>query len=163
MDDKENMDPCNVFWATIENETGSQIPQYIRNVLKYNGFNSAMSLKLLEEKDLDEIETIVQSKVFLGLIPSDGNKKEILGPFHDVMDKFIFPRGYRKVLLAISTYIREKGADRFCKAVKPPMFQESNQPLRRSMKGTDCSIFFLVRLPQTPHFSPCWRLFLANQ
>lgn len=53
MDDKENMDPCNVFWATIENETGSQIPQYIRNVLKYNGFNSAMSLKLLDENDLE--------------------------------------------------------------------------------------------------------------
>lgn len=58
--DKENIkqDACNKFWDAIELETGSEIPLYLRNILQIHGFNCAMSLKLMDEKDIDDIETI---------------------------------------------------------------------------------------------------------
>lgn len=111
--DKENeIDSCDLFWRSIENETGSQIPTYIRNILELNGFNSEMSIKLLEVEDLDEIEKLVQSGTMSTCVPKDFDLSSLYGPFKDSPEKFTFLRGYRKMLLAIAMQIKEKGMNR---------------------------------------------------
>ncbi|KAJ6643044.1 hypothetical protein Bhyg_08000, partial [Pseudolycoriella hygida] len=60
-DPNRGQDPCQIFWNNIEDKTGSHLPLYVRNILKYNGFNCAMSMKLLEEDDLIAIEATVKS------------------------------------------------------------------------------------------------------
>lgn len=49
------------FWNIIESKTGSQIPSYIREILNFHGFNSPMSVALMEEEDLSEIEKAVKA------------------------------------------------------------------------------------------------------
>lgn len=107
---KDPKDECDIFWNTIERETGAQIPRYIRNILNFNGFNSALSMQLLDESDLNDIESLVQSGTMKSLLPKDFDFETIYGPFHQSIDKFTFLRGHRKCLLAIKDHIQEKGS-----------------------------------------------------
>lgn len=80
------------FWEAIEKETGSYIPPYIRNILKYHGFNSAMSFKLLDDGDLDDVELSVRSGIMDNFASKDTSTdylKEIYGPF-EAKEKFPF-------------------------------------------------------------------------
>lgn len=117
--DSQAKDACNKFWEYIESETGSHIPMYIRNLLKLNGFNSAMSIKLLDEEDLKEIENMVQTGAIKNVVPNATDLKEYLGPFNDTAEHFSFLRGYKKMLLSISSYVRDKGPENVGKNIKP--------------------------------------------
>ncbi|KAJ6639598.1 hypothetical protein Bhyg_12345, partial [Pseudolycoriella hygida] len=69
---------------------------YIRNVLCFHGFNSAMSIKLLEDDDLNDIEKSVQSRVMANYASSNeaaqSDPKELYGPFASNAS-FCFLRG----------------------------------------------------------------------
>lgn len=131
--DKENdkqaskQGACNKFWDAIELETGSEIPLYLRNILKHHGFNCAMSIKLMDEEDLDDIETMVTSGAFQSIFMNDADVTEhFLGPFCKKPDSFRILRGYRKMFMSISNYIREKGPENVAKThsstILPAMF-----------------------------------------
>lgn len=96
------------FWDTIEQKTGSIIPSYIRNVLNLSGFNSPMSVSLLDDVDLMDIEKSIQEGRMKKMIPE--NDKTFFGPFF-TSSTFYFPAGYKKVLLKISEYIRLNGSE----------------------------------------------------
>lgn len=138
MTDETKKDPCDSFWEAIEKETGSYIPPYIRNILKYHGFNSAMSIKLLDDGDLDDVELSVRSGImdnFASKDTSTDNSKEIYGPF-EAKEKFSFLRGFRKVLVAISAYIRDKGSENVGNTMKlHNTVQSSRQLFKRTVQG----------------------------
>lgn len=123
------------FWNTIETKTGSQIPSYIRNILNFHGFNSPMSVALLDEEDLNEIEKAVKSDT-TDKTDEKTESNGCYGPFKSRKD-FYFPRGYRKVLLSISEYIRQKGAENVLLTVKPKStaFQISSKHRTVTTKG----------------------------
>lgn len=101
-------DACNEFWDSIQSTTGLIVPSYIRNILKLNGFNSVMSLRFLDEEDLNEIENFVKSGGMLRILPSDANLNDFYGPFLESRTDFQFLRGHRKVLKYVSSFVREK-------------------------------------------------------
>lgn len=132
---------CNQFWDAIELETGSDIPLYLRNILQHHGFNCAMSIKLMDEQDLDDIEIMVTSGAFQGIFMDDADAPELfLGPFSKKPNSFRILRGYRKMFMSISNYIREKGPENVAKTPKTPrstilpeMFSSKS---KRSAKST---------------------------
>lgn len=96
------------FWNSVEENTGSHIPSFIRNVLNLNGFNSPMSIALLDKEDLDEMEKSLKAGHMKPMLPT--NDASFFGPFMSA-DQFYFPLGYKKVLLKISDNFRQNGAE----------------------------------------------------
>lgn len=75
-----------------------------------------MSIKLLDDDDLTDMETSVRSGVMASCGTSE-RIKELYGPFAS-NESFSFLRGFRKVLLAIAGHIREKGSENVGKTTK---------------------------------------------
>lgn len=104
----DGQNDCHEFWNSVESITGFVVPTYIRNVLKLHGFDSAMSLKLIDEDDIKEMENFAKSGGMLRTLVNGENKSDFYGPFVKSIAEFQILRGYRKVLLDISAFIREK-------------------------------------------------------
>lgn len=102
-----------VFWDTIEKMTGAIIPIYIREILNIHGFNSPMSVALLDIDDLNEIEKAVRADNMKRSISTSTptENTEVQRPHELFSTEFCFPRGYRKALIKISELIREKGSE----------------------------------------------------
>lgn len=141
---KDDTDECNKFWETIQRETGAQIPIYIRNILMFNVFNSALSIRLLDESDLNDIESLVQSGTMKSLLPEDFDFEKIYGPFHKSVDKFTFLRGHRKSLLAIKDHIQEKVAKNIFANTAPKSKNDSasRQAIQSQFNGNNWLALF---------------------
>lgn len=130
---------CNKFWDTIELETGSEIPLYLRNILRHHGFNCAMSIELMDEKDLDDIETMVTSgklqSIFMDDVDSEATEK-FLGLFYKKPKEFQILRVYRKMFMSISKYIREKGSKNVRSTILPEMFNSKSKKAAKSSAST---------------------------
>lgn len=83
-----------------------------------------MSIKLLDEEGLNEIEKMVTSGALKNILPPTANLEEYVGPFHEAAQNFCILRGYRKMLLSISNYIRDKGPENIGKTTKATTFHE---------------------------------------
>lgn len=82
-----------LFWTGIEKMTGSHIPVYIRDVLNENGYNSPLSLGLLDEEDLIDMESKVRKRSEETIDNPDAHRLTD-APFKS-MAEFYFPRGYK--------------------------------------------------------------------
>ncbi len=117
--DTPGTDDYHEFWNNIENITCFVVPTYLRNVLKFHGFDSAMSVKLIDEDDLKAIENFVTSGGMLRTLKSDVDLADFYGPFVESLSDFRILAGHRKVLLGISALIREKELQFFSNDPKP--------------------------------------------
>lgn len=106
------------FWDIIETMTGFVVPAYIRNVLQFHGFDNPMTVAMLEENDIQAIEKFASSGQMSRTLNSSALVKDFYGPFAESPSDFQILRGYRKVLVSISTFIRENGPQAICDKAK---------------------------------------------
>lgn len=139
-DDSKNKNDFGTFWNGIETMTGSNIPMYIRDVLNQNGYNSPLSLELLEEEDICDMEAKIRNSVrkTTEKSESDPGAKFIDAPFES-KEEFYFPKGYRKQLLRIAQWIRERGAENVLLNLRAPV-QASSNLCFINKKGPTCTL-----------------------
>lgn len=135
-EEKIEKDVSDIFWNTIETKTGANIPSYIRNILNVNGFNNPMSISLLDDEDLNEMEKSIQTERVK--ILNSKNQKAVFGPFDGHKD-FYFLRGYRKALLSISKFIRDKGPENVLCTADPQSNSLQTSLKNRFMSGKGTS------------------------
>lgn len=123
------------FWNGIEIITGFVVPMYIRNVLKFHGFDSALTVRLMDEEDIKEMEKFARSGVMQRISAGEVNLQDFYGPFVKSTKDFQFLRGHRKVLKDIAQFIREKGSHNITDSLN----EIKNNTTRRDEAGSNAS------------------------
>lgn len=90
----------------IEETLDLKLPNYIKNIFNFSGYDTVLSIIQISESDIKEIEKFAR-KDMPDLIPNDSNKSEFFGVYKDNIQTFQFIPGHRKLLLMISQKLRE--------------------------------------------------------
>lgn len=81
-----------------------EVPTYLRALLELKGFNNVVSVKEMDDDDIAELETFVQSEC----IKKNADLANYCGNYCNDIKSFEISRGTRKMLKQISNYCREK-------------------------------------------------------
>lgn len=111
------------IWLFLERKFETLIPAYIKNVLKYCGYEDCHTIATIEENDLEYFTTEVRK----GGITNFFTGSEALQGSNKSEENFEFCRGHQKLLMAIVKFVKENlnenGVDAFL--VKLPKPKES--------------------------------------
>ncbi|VEN51230.1 unnamed protein product [Callosobruchus maculatus] len=83
------------------------LPNFLKNILKFNAFNNAAILRDISDKDIEDIEKFMVSETALDLI-AESEYEQFYGVFHRNPKKFKFLLGHKKLLLSISQFFKAK-------------------------------------------------------
>lgn len=88
----------------FENEFGIVIPEFLKNLLKFAGYENALILQDLDSNSLTIIENIAKS-----IVPKlfQSSLEEYLGPFHISPNDFFIMPGYKTLLEKLSNYAKK--------------------------------------------------------
>lgn len=103
------------IWAFVEREFKGPIPTYIKNVLKYCGYENCYTISTIEESDLEYIQTEVRkgdiTKFFeenRSEASSEGiSLDKILEGWRRPVEEFEFSRGHQKFIMLIANLVKE--------------------------------------------------------
>lgn len=92
------------FWHSFQYFLGeSKLPNFIVEILKFSGYDSAISLQFLSENDIKDIETFVEKAT---------NKFFLIGSLYENLTPFEFRPGHKALLFGLKHYAEkfvEKG------------------------------------------------------
>lgn len=97
----------NEFWDGVEQETGSKIPKYLKNVLIMNGYNNTFSLSKIDDDKIASIEAMVREDLS-DLLPLDAVKKFYYGLYENKPEKFKVLSGHVILLKDLSAFYGKK-------------------------------------------------------
>lgn len=114
--------PCSLFnkmdfWANIENDLCIQIPNHLKNALNICGFANPISIKLITNEAIDEVEKFVRQKlpgVILKNNKSACDPKEYFGELYERdPTSFEIHLGERMLIEQIVDYVKNKDSSYF--------------------------------------------------
>lgn len=125
------------LWAKIEKDLALNVPTYIKNITKLNGYNAAATFQLINEAKIAEMEIFARTEMN-DFIDIGANKKDYYNRFYDNTSKFKFVSGHKDLILTIANYVKVKvGAEnknlsyfnKYCDAKMVTQFsQEFSKP-----------------------------------
>lgn len=93
------------FYSHIEKSLNTQIPVYLKNLLKINGYNSKIVLKNIGNNDFEAIENFAKNDL-VEIIPKS-EYKNFYGPyFFNSPNKFKITAGDKKLIQIISDFLK---------------------------------------------------------
>lgn len=125
------------FFTNFEEEKGIQLPEFIKNTLKFCGFSNILSISKLEKTDLDAVEDIAKNtipKIFKGELD------KYLGDFKDIPKDFFFLPGYKKTIYSLKEFASqelEKTRERKIKENKLRKKRKRTNSKSSSKSGSD--------------------------
>ncbi|XP_043476364.1 uncharacterized protein LOC122507622 [Leptopilina heterotoma] len=114
--DKNNINTCRVdeqdkfrqrFWNKIQAELGACVPEYLKNILKYNNFDNPLSFRDITEEIIDDLENFAKT-LLIELIEDDVNvdMKSYFGIFHKKPNNFRFVIGDKMLIRRMVDFIK---------------------------------------------------------
>lgn len=91
------------FFKCIEQCLGFVIPKAIKNILKFNYYNSAFTVSTIDENALSEIEEVMRSDFDIEMV-SQMELPEYLCRYVNNQAKFKLIGGQRKTILAMANF-----------------------------------------------------------
>lgn len=113
------------LWTKIEKDLALNVPKYIKNITKLNGYNDAVTFQLINEEIIAEMEVFARDEM-IDLMDVGAIKKDYYHLFWNNTSKFKFVSGHKKLILMVSKYVKEKVGD-------------DNKNLSYFTKGYGCS------------------------
>lgn len=112
----------NRFWKTIENGLATRIPPHVKIILEQQSLNNHITMKLLEEKDIEKLEMfvksekydkyvrnlIIQKKIFCGRVKMERLPiKNAYGIYFDDPENFQFSVGEKNLILSMAKFVKD--------------------------------------------------------
>lgn len=120
------------FWSAVERHIKCQVPMYIKNLLKSQGFDNALALKKLDEEDVNFLEVFAKSEDYRKVlaISDQSNLDDFYGSYCDRPKEFQILRGHRKMLIEMVAAVQNMSQE--FTAVNIVKLQNNNKrPARR--------------------------------
>lgn len=94
----------NRFWELIEAKMGS-VPNYLKNILTLMGYENAMSIKTISEKDIESFQKYLISDEIKKRIPPYAKMEDYVGVFWETPEKAYILPGHVKFLQEIVEFV----------------------------------------------------------
>lgn len=133
-DEPKEVSRSDMFWNIIQVKMQCDVPRFLRNVLRFNGFTNVVSVKEMDDDDIKDLEDFVQSDKMKTLIPKTANLEDYYGDYVGNPTSFVISRGTKKMLKEIARYCREKWD-----SDGPPFFDPFNITNKTVFKSMDYS------------------------
>ena len=123
------------FWNYMEKKMAMIFPQYLRNILKFMGYDSAATVRAITQEEIDEkFEKFAKTKM-IPYVPSDAKKEDYYYYFKKPELFYIIP-GHKILLRQVVEFTRKMtdkyGIDYF--NFYQPFEGPINQPIRKRSK-----------------------------
>ncbi len=92
----------NDFLDKLEHYVDFHIPKPIKNALKLNCYDSAISLSKFDERSTGEMEMFMRNNFNIKMIPQDEDVADYLGIFKDSQTSFIFLSGQTRLIKTLA-------------------------------------------------------------
>lgn len=123
-----------LFWQLIESKMGP-IPNYLKNLLKLMGYESAISIKTIERNDIDSFQKYLTSADMRKRVPANAQMEDFFGVRWETPENAIILPGHIKLIEQIVEFVNltlaTKGYEYF--TVKSKMNQQG-----RTLKCVKC-------------------------
>lgn len=97
------------LFDNIEESLGIHLPLYLKNILKYSGYDNRLSLANITEADIRDIEAFARSSLMIHLKDKKvKNYEDFYHIFSDNIENFMILPGHQKLIMAIGTMLAEK-------------------------------------------------------
>lgn len=123
----------NDFFTYLEEYVKYPVPELIKNILIFNGYDTAISLSKLDEDSLNEIETTMRNVFNASLIPETDSLQAYVGVFHKNFKQFVLFSGQKRFIKTLA-----EACYKFCNPETSPAAIAGNSPNR----GTNSAIHF---------------------
>jgi len=109
------MNLSEIFWQKVEGELGAPVPNYIKNLCKFNGLDNPISIQCITEDVIKELEIFARTK--MSKIISDLDETVNLGDYFGLYGKdpqnFALSIGDKYLLLKVVEYVKSKPTEHF--------------------------------------------------
>lgn len=95
------------IWTFVENKMKVSVPNYIKNVLNYCGYDSVQSLSTVEVTDIQYMAEQVRKGGITDYFANEFGKENALQGSSHSEENFDFCRGHLKLLLAIVKLVKQ--------------------------------------------------------
>lgn len=91
------------FFKCMEQCFGCSVPEPIRNILQFNYYNNAFTIRQFDDKAISEIENVMRSDFDVGMVPAT-EIPDYLCRYSNNQANFKLIGGQRKLIFAMAAY-----------------------------------------------------------
>lgn len=108
------MEDLDKFWSLIENELYCKVPQYLKVLLKLQGFDSVIAIKKLDDADIQYSDSFVRKQGYDSMCQCLEFKDYYHHYLHNRENRHVFEnefevlRGHKKLLKAIAEFVMQQ-------------------------------------------------------
>lgn len=95
------------IWQVVERKLKVPIPAYIKNVLKFCGYDNCHSIATIEEQDFEYVEAEVRNGGITKFFEGEIAANDVLDGSTKTEENFEIIRGHRKLLMAVVKFVKE--------------------------------------------------------
>lgn len=97
------------FWGYVEEKLFCNVPKYIKNLLRIKGLDDPISLQLIDDGVIEQLEVFVKTGGLTPFIPNNATDlKDFFGIFHQVHHKFKIVPGHKVLLQYIVDFVAQQ-------------------------------------------------------